>query len=477
VLCALAPVMIYWLVRRSKLKASPVLVLKAKAKAGDIPTAPPLPQDDGAVMEFVPAGQEPKDRQVNLIRARQAGEGGFTKLKDLIDKSLNQRADQVLIDYSREQAAGRVQVDGSWHPLPVMDRISGDALLASLKYLAGLNPQDRRSAQQGRFRAISPSHKCDLEVLTQGTQTGERVQLKFHRRVKKQMTITQLGMWPEMSRQLAEKMNAPGLTIISALPTGGLTMTWQAALDISDRITRDCVGLVDVNNFENEMENITLHRFDIAEGQSPLSILKTVLLTQPDCLVVPDVVNSESLDALTYEAIAQDRSVFTQVQAKTAAEAILRLYSMSKNRQQFAQAVSAVTNQRLLRRLCDNCKVEVQVQPQLIQQLGGDPGQQTTLFTQYKMPPPEQRVDEKGKPVEYPICDVCAGIGYVGRIAVYELMLISDNLRQVLMKQPNAEAIEKAARGEGKTSFISEGYKLVLLGLTSIAEVQRVLKS
>jgi len=477
VLAALTPPMIYWLIRRSKIKSMPGLALKAKAKVGTIPVAQPLPQDDGAIVEFIPAGDESKERQVNLIRARQTPEDGFTNLKDLIDQGLNQRADQVLIDYTREQAAGRVQVDGSWHPLPVMDRLSGDALLASLKYLAGLNPQDRRSAQQGVFRAISPNHKCDLEVLTQGTQTGERVQMKFHRKVKNQLTIIQLGMWPEMSKRLAEFMNAPGLTIISALPMGGLTSTWQAALDNSDRITRDCVGLVDVHSVENDMENITQHRFNMAEGQSPISILKAILLTQPDCLVVPDVVNSESLDALTFEAITQDRSVFCQAQAQSAAEALLQLYSLSKNRQQFAQAVTAVTNQRLLRRLCDNCKVEVQVQPQIIQQLGGDPREQTTVHTQYKLPPPDQRVDEKGKPIEFPTCKVCSGIGYVGRIAVFELLEITDNLRQVLMKQPTSEAIEKSARAEGKTSLIAEGYKLVLLGLTSIAEVQRVLKS
>ena len=204
------------------------------------------------------------------------------------------------------------------------------------------------------------------------------------------------------------------------------------------------MALVDINELETEIENVAMNHFDAQAGQSPASILKRVLLSQPDCLIVPNVVNTESLDLLTDEAIQKNRAVITQVHATSAAEGLVRLYSLSKNRKHFAQAVSAVTNQRLLRRLCDNCKTQVQVQPKMIQQLGGDPRQQTTLFTQYRLPPPEQRVDEKGRPIEFPTCEVCSGIGYIGRIAAFESIFVTDSIRQALIKQPNADAVEKA---------------------------------
>ena len=474
---ALVPPMLYWLVRRSKLKTNPSIALKASAKPGEVPTAPPLPQDEGAVMDFLPAGETEKDRQVNLIRARQTDADGFPNLKNLIRDSLKKRVEQVLLDYTREQAAGRMLIDGAWHPLPPMDRFSGDAMLASLKYLAGLNPQDRRSVQKGVFRAIAPDDKADLEVTSQGTPTGERVQVRFHKKVKQELTINQLGMWPEMSQLLAAKMNAPGVTIISAPPLGGLSSTWKAAIQNSDKITRDCVAILDDHELDSELENIGVQRFSMAEGQSPITVLKPVLLKQPDCLIIPDVVNSESLDAMTHEAVNEERSIFVQSKARSAADALVRTYSISKNREQFIQSVTAVTGQRLIRRLCEACRVEVQVQPKLIQQLGGDPRQQNTIFTQFKLPPPEQRVDEKGRPIEFETCRVCSGIGYLGRIAAYELLEVTDNVRKTLASQPVPEAIEKTAVAEGKLPLIREAYKLVLLGITSIAEVQRALKN
>jgi type II secretory ATPase GspE/PulE/Tfp pilus assembly ATPase PilB-like protein len=475
-LAAFTSPMIYALVRRSKIKADAGLALKARAKPNEVAQLPVLPQDEGPPIEFVPAGNEDQ-RQVNLIRARQTPEEGFMKAKSLIDQCVTRRADFVLMDYSKDQAAVRMQIDGSWHPLPTLDRFSGDAILATLKYLAGLNPADRRSRQTGQFRVILPYVKCSLEVSSHGTPTGERVQLKFTRDVKNRMSIHQLGMWPEMSAELAKHLNSHGLVIISSLPGQGLTSTWQAVLEHTDRITRDCIALVDMSDTETEVENIAVNHFDKELGQSPASILKRLLLAQPDCLIVPDVVNSQSLDLLTHEAVKNNRAVITRIHAKSAADALLRMYSLSKDRRQFAEAVSAVTNQRLLRRLCDTCKTEVQVQPKMIQQLGGDPRQQNTLFAQYRLPPPEQRVDAKGRPIEFPPCETCGGIGYIGRIAAFETIFVTDPVRQCLFKQPTPDAIEQAARAEGKLSLTMQAYKLVLNGLTTLQEVQRVMKA
>jgi len=110
----------------------------------------------------------------------------------------------------------------------------------------------------------------------------------------------------------------------------------------------------------------------------------------------------------------------------------------------------------------------------MIQKLGGNPKQQRTLFTQYKLPPPEQRIDEKGKPIEFPPCPTCGGLGYIGRIATFEVLQLDEQLRAVIRKQPQAAAIEAAAVKSGKLPLANQAYKLVLLGVTSLAEVQRI---
>ena len=116
------------------------------------------------------------------------------------------------------------------------------------------------------------------------------------------------------------------------------------------------------------------------------------------------------------------------------------------------------------------------MQPKVIAQLGGDPKQQSTIFNPWKLPPPEQRVDEKGKEIEFPPCETCGGLGYIGRIAVFEMISVNDELRQFIRKNPKAAPIEQEAVRLGKQPLASQAYRLVLLGVTSLAEAQRVLK-
>ena len=93
------------------------------------------------------------------------------------------------------------------------------------------------------------------------------------------------------------------------------------------------------------------------------------------------------------------------------------------------------------------------------------------------LPPPEKQVDEEGKPIEILPCDTCTGIGYIGRIAIFEILAVNDSLRKVILGQPSHAAISQAAQKAGSRSVTANGYKLALLGISSVNEVQRALKS
>lgn len=465
------PFLIYFFMRRAKLLATPDIVHQLKGKPGEAPPPPPLPQDEGAAIEFTPAGADSKEQQVNLIRARQAT--AFPEFKNMLADALSKRAELVLLDYSRERVTARLQVDGVWHPLPPMDRQLGDAMLISLKSISGLNVADRRNKQTGRFDLKTESEKVSIEAATQGVPTGERVQLKFIRKRKNILTINQLGMFPDMLTKLKSSLNQPVLTIVSAPPGEGLTSTWQGTLLAADRLTRDCVAIVEEKETDTIVENIAMKRYDASAGKRQFDLLTGTLLSQPDFLALPTVDDAETMDLLTAQ-ISKDRSVLLRTPARSAAEGLLRLYAQASDRDQFATAVKAVTGQRLIRRLCDACKQEVRVAPKTIQQLGGDPKTQAVLFNQYRLPPPEQRVDEKGNPIEFPPCPACGGIGYVGRIAVFELIEVNEQIKSALKQSPKVETIEAAAIKSGKLPIVKQAYKLVLLGVTSLAEVQRV---
>jgi len=117
------------------------------------------------------------------------------------------------------------------------------------------------------------------------------------------------------------------------------------------------------------------------------------------------------------------------------------------------------------------------VQPKLIQQLGGDPKKQTTIYQAYRLPPPEQRVDEKGNPIEFPPCKSCGGLSHVGRIAIFEMLTPNKEVRQALLKKPETKAVDAIATKTGaKTPMSASAYRLVLLGVISLQEAQASLK-
>lgn len=477
VIATFLPPLLYIVARRRRLKEDAAFArLVAKAKGGqvDVPDDP-LPQDSGASVEFTADGADKNQKQSNLIRARQSG--AFAQLKDLIFEAQFKRSDQLLLDFSQTAVNVRIFVDGIWHALEPMDRENGDAILASLKCLAAANPMERRALQKGTFSFKSDQGKGSVEFSSQGVPTGERAILRFVGNVQSARPLDQLGMLPEMFEKVRTAMNTPGITIISSPPGQGFTSSWQGALLSGDRLTRDCVGVILPSEQETRIENINPKEYDPDNGKPQFEFLRGLLLTQPDMLAVPKVEDKQTMDLLVKQANTQQRSVLLKTEARSATEALLRVYSQSGDRAEFLKAMNAATCQRLLRRLCPTCRVEVRVQPQLIQQLGGDPRKQGTLFNQYQLPPPAQRVDEKGQPIEFPPCETCGGIGYIGRIAVFELLEMSDPLREFIKKNPDPASIEKAAVKLGKKTLAMEAYQLVLLGVTSLAEVQRVLKA
>ncbi|MDA7903257.1 ATPase, T2SS/T4P/T4SS family [Mariniblastus sp.] len=471
---AFMPVTVYFFIRRSRFKQNPNIKQYLKLKPGEAPAAEALPQDEGVFIEFTPAGDNSSQKQGNLIRARHSD--GFTALKDLLALTQFKRAEQLQMEFTREGVSLRILVDGTWHPLDPIDRESGDAILSSMKSLAGLNAAERRAPQTGTFRFKSDSGKAVISVVSRGVATGERVLMKYEISAKEPLPFPQLGMFPEMVSQIKTSLDKTGTTIISAPPGCGLTSSWQGALVTADRLTRDCVGVIDQDEVETVQENIVIHRYEEGTEKNQFQILKTLLLTQPDMLAVPKVETSETMDVLMHQVVTQQRSVLLRVPAKSAAEALLKTYKQVGDRDQFLKATNNITCQRLVRRLCTDCRVEVRIQPKTIQQLGGNPKTQGTIYNQWRLPPPDQRVDEKGRPIEYPPCTTCGGIGFIGRIAVFEMLSLNDQLRTLIKQSPKITTVEAAAVKFGKTTITKEAYKLVLLGVTSLAEAQRILK-
>lgn len=409
---------------------------------------------------YAVGGATDRDDNVALLTARQSP--GYVLVKQAIADAIERRADRIMLDYAEQAVAVQYQIDGVWHAVEPMDRESGDMLLAVLKTLAHLNPAERRRRQQGSLRAEYQGVKYACPLSTQGTETGERAILSMEDGVVHFKTLDEIGVHAKMQERLKGFLaGSQGLFLFSSLPAGGLTTTMTVSLNSTDRFMRDFVELADKTTGEPAIENIELVTYDGAAQQTPASVLMSVLRKEPNVLVARDLSDLDSAKALINEA-GEDRLVIGSVRAKEAVEALLRVLAVKVPPREFAKAVIGVLNLRLIRRLCDDCKEAYAPPPELLAKLGL----------------PADRVPAFHRPPQQPeeTCETCGGIGFKGRTAIFELLVVNDALREGLIKEPKLDTLRKLARKGGHRSLQEEGIILVAKGITSLPELQRVLK-
>jgi type II secretory ATPase GspE/PulE/Tfp pilus assembly ATPase PilB-like protein len=217
-------------------------------------------------------------------------------------------------------------------------------------------------------------------------------------------------------------------------------------------------------------------------------LLPKLMLKQPDVLTVADLCSGATVDYLCKLANhpSEGKLVIAGVRATDAVEALLRVLLLKPSDPQgFAQAVRAVLSVRLVRRMNETCKQPYQPNPQLLAKLGIPPGRVKVFYREWQPPPPEPEEDKKKKKKELPpnacpLCELegswCHGLGYRGRIGIFELLDVNEQMREALVKQPKLELLRKLARAAGHRGLQEEGILLVAQGITSLTELQRVLK-
>ena len=306
-------------------------------------------------------------------------------------------------------------------------------------------------------------------LATQGTQSGERAVITFEVKTARLATLDDLGMRSKVQEQLKEAVNRPkGFVLLSALPGGGLRTTTKVLLQSMDRFVREFITVEDEGHRYEEVENVPVRTYKAAAGESPAAMLPKVFREEPNVLVIRDLVDAATVAALCKEIAAAERLVIGTVRARDAAEALLRVLALGVPPADFARQVTAVLGQRLLRKLCDKCKQAYAPPPQVLQQLGIPAGRVRAFFR----PPQPKPTDTARKET----CRECGGAGYLGQTALFEILLLDDALRKTLAAAPKLDLLRQTARKAGMKNFQEEGVLLVARGVTSLQELQRVLK-
>jgi type II secretory ATPase GspE/PulE/Tfp pilus assembly ATPase PilB-like protein len=359
------------------------------------------------------------------------------------------------------------------------NREVGDMMLAVMKKMANLNIMDRRSRQEGKFRTEFGGNKYDTMLLSQGTQTGERVVVTFTLVTKHIRTLEELGMRDGLRDKAKELIGpgASGMVIFASLPQDGLSAMWTASLRSTDRLMRDFMSIQDQGNMEPDIENVEVVKYNLAGGETPDKLLPKLLLKQPEVICAPHLPNGETVTALCNWSLNDDRPhlALVSTRAKDAAETLLRVIAMNPQIDSFSKSIKGVVFVRLVRKLCEMCREGVQPTPELLQRLGIPAGRVQVLYREKQPPPPGQPPPPKKKG-EPEICPACRGLGYRGRTGIYEVLAVDDKMRQALTRQTNVEQLRQLARQAGHRSLQEEGILVMALGTTSLTELQRVMK-
>ena len=286
-------------------------------------------------------------------------------------------------------------------------------------------------------------------------------------------SLEDLGMREKMREQLKEQLSqTEALVVVSAMPGDGLSATWLGVLKASDRLLRDFVAIEDANKREPEIENVEINKYDPTKGEDPLALMPKLILRQPDVYVVPEINKGDLLTSICTQCQDENKMAIVSTRAREAVDALIRLLALKPEADKYVPVVKAVLNQRLIRKLCDQCKEAVPLTPELAQRLRIPAGRVQFLYRE-KQPPPPDAPKKKGEPE---ICPKCRGLGYFGRTAIYELLIVNDAMRQALQTQPKVEVLRQLAAKAHHPSLQEEGILLVAAGVTSLVELQRVLK-
>jgi type II secretory ATPase GspE/PulE/Tfp pilus assembly ATPase PilB-like protein len=416
--------------------------------------------ESGAQVTFHPQGAAEEKIQAVLVKARQAE--GYLAAKDVIANAIDHNADKLMLDYTAESVSVRYQVDGVWHDGDALELEEGNQALQVIKSVSWLKPEERRARQEGRVDLTVNGKKYGCTIVCQGNKTGERVLLNFVGRKTKYNTLEELGMRDKMIEQLKGLMSREnGILIFSSMPGNGLSTTFNVALRSTDRFMRDFVLLEDKANPLEEVENVDPTRYDLTKGETPESVLPGLMRKEPDVIVIPEIPNAET-GGIMCEAAKEEHLILTSIRAKEAVESLLRVLLLKIPAKEFAPVAIGVLNQRLVRKLCETCREAYEPPPALLQKMGIPAG----------------RVDQLYRHPEEPeeVCPDCHGIGYRGRTAIYELLLVDDSIRDALIKQPKLEVLRELARRAGHRTLQTEGLVTVVKGVTSLPELMRVLK-
>ncbi|MFQ5425944.1 MAG: GspE/PulE family protein, partial [Gaiellales bacterium] len=373
----------------------------------------------------------------------------------VLKRAIEEHASDIHFEPYEDQLVVRARIDGVTRRIDSAPFDLHQAIAARLKIMGDLDIAERRAPQDGRMSISFGGGPVDLRVAVLPTSKGEQVVLRILYRTSSVMALEELGMSAAAAAIFKRALAQPYGAVLVCGPTGsGKTTTLYAGLGLVN--SADQVLMTIEDPVEYQVEGIMQIDVNPKAGLTFATGLRTILRSDPDVLLVGEIRDGETA-TIAIQAAMTGHLVLSTIHANTAIRAVSRLKNMDVDPELIANTVNAIVAQRLARRLCGACRESYESEGLLFScDIAEGPPIKMPAATLWRAPG----------------CAACAGTGYQGRVAFYEMLDLSGSLRQHI-EGPLIE-LQTAAVATGHRSLAQDGLRLCLEGLTSVEEIARM---
>ncbi len=407
----------------------------------------------GIDVEGIHISNDDEEEQVNVVQLKEVVEGApvIRLANALMLRAISMRASDIHIEPLNRRVRVRVRIDGLLQEVMSIPKDLQLALASRIKILANLDIAERRVPQDGRCTLVAPQGEFDFRVSTYPSVFGETIVIRILDKNATMIDLARLGLPAEAQRRLTHRLQEPQGLIIVTGPTGsGKTTTLYASVHHLNSIFRKIITIEDP--VEYQLEGITQANVNPRAGITFASGLRSILRQDPDVILVGEIRDAETA-AIAVEASLTGHLVLTSLHANDSAGAITRLADMGVENFLLSASLTCSVAQRLLRLNCSKCLEPYAPDPEPLLRLGL----------------PLEAVYQRGRG-----CEHCAKTGYRGRLAAYEILEATSEVRRLIGIGAHASEIRSAASGHGLRTVREEACQRALEGLTTVEEVMRV---
>jgi general secretion pathway protein E len=401
--------------------------------------------------------QQLREDDIESLRDLASGAPVVRAVSDLLEKAVELRASDIHIEPFQTRLVVRMRIDGLLRPVNAPVGVLPQAVISRIKIISGLNIAERRLPQDGAARLRAGRADIDIRVAIMPMQHGESAVIRILPKDRGLLVFDKLGLAPNDETRLRRLLKLPHGMVVITGPTGsGKTTTLATVLSVLNEPMRKILTIEDP--VEYEIPGVNQAQVKPAIGLTFATALRSFVRQDPDVIMVGEIRDSETAHVAVHAALT-GHLVLTTLHTETAAAALPRLLDLGIEAYLLRSTLRAVIAQRLVRQLCERCKSR---QVLCEADFTGDPRLAALGF-------------KRGEAIHAPVgCERCGGSGYRGRLGVFEVLELDDELRGLIGEKIDGLEVDQTAIRAGMTTMLDDGLSKCRAGLTSPAEILRV---